>query len=120
MNTDVRDMATWTDDLLADIKGGRSTYGLNGHIHTIFRFSHYLLDGIGGARVDDIGGSPFFRQFQAIGIEVDHVDLRRGIELRSEQSGHADRSGPHYRNGVAWFHIAIDHAHLMPSGQDVT
>ena len=120
MHTNHSDMAAGFHDILAHIPSCRDTDRFDGAIYAVFaNDGGNLLAHITGSRVDGMGCTQFFRQFQAVFVHIANDDGGRTIQLRSQQRRHTDRAGTCNKHGIARFHITILHADFMGGRQGV-
>jgi hypothetical protein len=100
MHPDIRNIASQSNNLLAEFKRRGDTYRFDHHVAAeVVGFSHDRGHGVGGAAADV--GAHGFCGIQTGGVVVDHDDLGGGVEEGGQEGTEADGAGADDCDGFA-------------------
>lgn len=105
-------MAKFKGDRNADRLYGGIDAALAGHRHD--RLQCLPIGAVDGCRSAEAPG-----YFKAVVVKINHNDLGRRVELGGEECCEPNRARTDDRHGISRRNLAVEHAALKASGQDV-
>src|SRR6202034_4095039 len=120
MHPDVGEVTAGSEEFLAQLEGLRNPYRLDGRVHAApTGHLHNFFHGLAVGAVNRRRGTEARSYLEAIVVQIEHDDLSRGEELGREQGRKAYRPRPDDHYGAPWLDLAVEHAALEASRQDV-